>query len=311
MTFTQLEYILAIDKFRHFADAADACFVTQPTLSMQVRKLEKELGIEIFDRSKQPVIPTEIGKEILDYAHKIMAQKQELTDILKNRRGIVSGELRLGIIPTLAPYLLPLFIQSFTKKYPNIKLIVYELMTEKLIDKLKQGVIDVGIVVTPLQEQGVQEYILFYEELMAYVSKNNSIYNKSYIMPQDIDPQKLWMLEEGHCIRSQITNLCKLQKMSRQSSQFEYEAGSIETLKRMVELNDGITIIPELATLGLSTSQKHLIRNFKKPTPMREVSLVVYRDFLKKQLINALKSEILKTIPSKIKLNQPQNVLSI
>lgn len=311
MTFTQLEYILAIDKFRHFADAADACFVTQPTLSMQVRKLEKEIGIEIFDRSKQPVIPTEIGTVILEDARKIMAQKQELMDTLKNRRGIVSGELRLGIIPTLAPYLLPLFIQSFTKKYPEIKLVVYELMTDKLIEKLKQGVIDAGIVVTPLQEQGVQEYVLFYEELMAYVSKNNSVYQKSYIMPQDIDPQKLWMLEEGHCIRSQISNLCKLQKMSKQSAQFEYEAGSIETLKRMVELNDGITIIPELATLGLSTQQKHLVRNFKKPTPMREVSLVVYRDFLKKQLISALKSEILNAIPSKIKSNQTKNILAI
>lgn len=311
MTFTQLEYILAIDKFRHFADAAEACFVTQPTLSMQVRKLEKEIGIEIFDRSKQPVIPTEAGIEILEHARILMAQKKEMFDVLNNRRGVVSGELRLGIIPTLAPYLLPLFIQSFTKKYPEIRLVVHELMTNKLIEKLKHGEIDAGILVTPLQEQGIQEFTLFYEELMVYVSKHNKMFDKTYIMPEDIDPHKLWLLEEGHCFRSQISNLCQLKKMSRATAQFEYEAGSIETLKRMVELNDGVTIIPQLATLDLSSKQQQLLRAFKQPTPMREVSLVVYRDFIKKQLINALKSEILNTIPENIKNNKSKNVLPI
>jgi LysR family transcriptional regulator, hydrogen peroxide-inducible genes activator len=311
MTFVQLEYIIAVDTWRHFATAADHCFVTQPTLSMQIQKLEEELGIKLFDRSKQPVVPTETGMEIIEQARRIVAERNTLQEMVQQKKGILTGELRIGIIPTLAPYLLPLFIQPFTKKYPAVKLIINEMMTELIISRLREGKIDAGILVTPLQETGIQEYVLFYEEMMAYVSKNNAVYEKTYVLAQDIDPNKLWLLEEGHCFRSQIVNLCELRKSSKEASHFDYEAGSIETLRRMVELNDGITIIPELATLDMPARQTQLIRHFRKPVPMREVSLVVHRNLVKKRVIDALRHEILATIPEKIRKNRAHNIIPV
>ncbi|MFM9908771.1 MAG: LysR substrate-binding domain-containing protein [Chitinophagaceae bacterium] len=311
MTFTQLEYIIAIDTWRHFATAASKCFVTQPTLSMQVKKLEVELGVKLFDRSKQPVIATDAGAAIIDQARKIIGEKNVINEIIQQKKGVLTGELRIGIIPTLAPYLLPLFVQSFNKKYPSIKLIVKELMTEFIISQLREGRIDMGILVTPLQEKGIKEHVLFYEELLVYVSKKNAAYRKQYVLAQDIDPNKLWLMEEGHCFRSQIVNLCELRKASETGSHFDYEAGSIETLRRMVELNDGITILPELTTLDLSAKQMQLIRQFKKPAPMREVSVVVHRDFVKKRLVEALKEEIIAAVPEKIKRNRNEYVVSI
>lgn len=311
MTLVQLEYIIAVDTWRHFATAAAQCFVTQPTLSMQIKTLEEELGLKIFDRSKQPVMPTEAGAAIIEQARTMLAMRNKLLETVEEKKGLFTGELRIGIIPTLAPYLLPLFVQPFSRKYPGVRLIVQELMTELIITRLREGKIDAGILVTPLQEKGIDEYPLFYEELLVYVAKKNAVYNKTYVLPQDIDPDKLWLLEEGHCFRSQIVNLCELQKISREHSRFDYEAGSIETLRRMVEMNDGITIIPELATVDMPAAQRQLIRSFRKPAPVREVSLVVHRNLIKKRLTDALKKEILETIPDKIRRNKTSNVVPV
>lgn len=311
MTFIQLEYIIALDRHRHFAGAAAHCFVTQPTLSMQVHKLEEELGIKIFDRSKQPVIPTEAGAEIIEQAKKIVSGKEQMEEMVNKRKGVISGELKVGIIPTLAPYMLPLFAHQFTKKYPNVRLIINEMMTDLIISRLREGTIHAGILVTPLQEYGIKEDVLFYEELLVYVSKKNDGFKKNYVLAQDIDPDKLWLLEEGHCFRSQIMNLCELQKASKKGNSFEYEAGSIETLRRMVELTDGITILPELATMDLNVKQQEQLRQFKRPAPMREVSLVVHRDFVKKRLIEILKKEIIAAVPDKIKKNKNSHVLPV
>jgi LysR family hydrogen peroxide-inducible transcriptional activator len=311
MTFTQLEYILAVDTYRHFAKAADSCFVTQPTLSMQVGKLEKTLGVKIFDRTHSPVVPTEAGKQILEQAKKILLEKSRVSEIISLKKGLVEGELRIGIIPTLAPYLLPLFVQSFLRKYPKVKLVVYEKTTEALLEGLRDSSLDAGILVTPLNEKGVREDVLFYEELLVYVSENNGLYQKTYVLAKEIDPNKLWLLEEGHCFRTQMIHLCELFKASRRISHFDYEAGSFETLRRMVELNDGITILPELATLDFSKKQQSGIRRFRKPSPMREVSMVVKRDFVKERLVAILKQEILNSIPDKIKKNKEAYIVPL
>lgn len=311
MTFVQLQYIIAVDTFRHFAEAAKHCFVSQPTLSMQIQKAEEELDVKIFDRSKQPVIPTEIGIEIIEQARKILSEKNILDELVSLKKAVVTGELKIGIIPTLAPYLLPLFVQRFTEKYPLVRLVVNELTTDIIVTQLRAARIDMGILVTPLQENGIKEHVLFYEELMAYVSKKNAAYKKTYMLPQDIDPRKLWLLEEGHCFRSQIANLCELRKASREATHFDYEAGSIETLRRLVDMNDGITILPELATMGMTNKQLGLIRYFKRPAPMREVSIVVHRDFVKKRLIEILKEEIMAAIPEKISLNKSKYVVPV
>lgn len=311
MTFVQLEYLIAVDRFRHFAVAAKNCYVSQPTLSMQIQKVEEELGVKIFDRSKQPVIATEIGAELIEQAKKIISKRDSLYEIVQQKKGLITGELRIGIIPTLAPYLLPLFVQRLTQGYPLVRLIVNELTTDNVVTQLRSGKIDMGILVTPLQEAGIKEHVLFYEELMAYVSRKNAAFKKTYMLPQDIDPNKLWLLEEGHCFRSQIVNLCELRKASRDASHFDYEAGSIETLRRMVDLNDGITILPELATLDMTARQLAQVRYFKRPAPMREVSIVVHRDFVKKRLIEIVKEEILASIPGKIKLNKNKYVIPV
>src|SRR5687768_8393452 len=171
MTFTQLEYIIAVDTHRHFAKAAKQCFITQPTLSMQIQKLEEELGSKIFDRSKQPVIPTEIGEEIVRQARIIIHETKMIHELIRDRDGVLQGELRIGIIPTLAPYLLPMFLQPFLTAYPGIRIRVKEMTTDIIVEKLKAGRIDVGLLVTPLQDNGIREHPLFYEELVAYVSK--------------------------------------------------------------------------------------------------------------------------------------------
>lgn len=311
MTLVQLGYIVALDTHRNFALAAAQNHVTQPTLSMQINKLEKELGIQIFDRSKQPVLPTMAGKEIIEKARNILSQRDELLETIQLKKGVVNGEIKLGMIPTLAPYLLPLFVTGFTKRFPGVKLSVIELTTESLLTHLRDGRIDVGILVTPLKAAGITEEVLFYEELVAYVSKKNSAWKKNFILTKDIDPDRLWLLEEGHCFRSQIINLCELRKKTKEGSRFEYEAGSIETLRRMADLNDGITIIPELSTLDMPTKQQENLRYFKSPAPMREVSMVVHRHFVKKKLIELLKEEILKVVPDKIKKKKASNILPV
>jgi LysR family hydrogen peroxide-inducible transcriptional activator len=311
MTITQLEYIIAVDTYRNFSVAAAQCFVTQPTLSMQIQKLEDELGVKIFDRSKQPVIPTEPGEEIVKQARVIIHEVKMMHQNIKDRKGLVEGELRVGIIPTLAPYLLPLFLQSFLNKYPDIKIKVKEMTTELLVEKLKAGRIDAGLLVTPLQDNSIIEYPLFYEELVAYVSKSNAAFKKNYVLADDIDLKELWLLEEGHCFRSQIISLCELKKQSNVQSHFEYEAGSVETLRKMVEMNKGITILPELATIDFSVKQQNMIRHFKAPAPVREVSLVTHRNYVKKKLVDVLKAEVLNSLPRKIILNKNNNVIKI
>jgi len=311
MTFVQLEYLVAVDTYRHFAKAADTCFVTQPTLSMQLQKLEAELGLKIFDRSKQPVVPTEAGMTIIEQARKILSEKGIIEEMVQDKKGELTGELRIGIIPTLAPYLLPLFIQNFIKKHPQVKLIIKELPTETLLEHLKEGRIDAAILVTPVNEQGINEEVLFYEELVAYVSKKNAAFQKNYVLAKDIDPQKLWLLQEGHCFRSQALNLCELQKTTSGMGHFEYEAGSIETLRRMVELNDGITILPELATLNFTAKQEQMVRFFRSPAPMREVSIAVHRNLVKRRSVDVLKKEIIAALPIKILKNKKQNIIPI
>ncbi len=296
MNIQQLEYIVAVDTHRHFGKAAKACFVTQPTLSMMIQKLEDSLETKIFDRSKKPVIPTEIGQLIIAQARKILRETKELQELVQRQKGIIEGKMNLGIIPTIAPYLVPLFIRSFLNRYPGVRLKISELTTAQIVSGLKKGELDAGILVTPLQNPSIREHPLFYEPFWVYSSH---VYKKQYLLPSDIDPNQLWLLEEGHCLRSQILNLCELRKQA--NNLLQYENGSIETFKRLVEKEKGITILPELSTLSLSKKQRKFLKPFKSPRPIREVSLVTHRDFIKKGLIQVLTEEILKNIPENLK----------
>ena len=309
MTLTQLEYIVALDTYRHFALSAEKCFVTQPTLSMQVQKLEEELGVKIFDRTKQPVIPTEIGSGILAQARRTLRESDMIRQLINDQKNTLSGELRMGIIPTLAPYLLPPLYKSMREKYPKLNLVIKESITEHVIHELKNNRLDCGIVVTPLNDPSIREDVLFFEELFVYVSKKNALSNKKYVLANEIDPKQLWLLEEGHCFRSQVLNLCELRKSS--DFHFKYETGNIETLRRMVDKSDGITILPELAVMEFTRARLSLVKRLKQPSPAREVSLVTHRDHIKTRLIKTLKEEILHIVPPQMQKLQNKKVVDI
>ena len=311
MNLHQLDYIIAVDAHRHFAKAAEKTFVTQPTLSMMVQKLEEELGVRIFDRSKQPVVPTPEGEEIIARAKQIMADVSRMREFAKRLKHEISGEMKLAVIPTLAPYLLPLFLKSFAEKYPLLKISIRELVTDEIINSLKNGDIDIGLLATPLNDPRLEEHPVFYEEFFAYVAAGEKLSKKKYLLPKDIDLSKLWLLEEGYCLRNQVLDLCELKKKDFQSDRLHYESGSIETLKNLVDHHQGITILPHLATLDLSKKQKEKIRKFAHPKPVREISLVINKNFHRTSLLEALKSEIEKQLPPTIGKAQRKRVLGI
>ncbi len=300
MTLQQLEYIIALDTYRHFGKAALHCNIAQPSLSVQIQKLEEELKTSIFSRNKKPITPTETGVIIIDQARKIMAESVTMSQLIQQQKNTIEGNLKIGVIPTLAPYLLPLFLLEFIKKYPKVSLNVSELTTDKIIRRLKNGMLDIGILATPLSQKELQETFLFNEEFVAYVSKKEKIFSKKYLLPADIDVNKMWLLEEGHCLRSQTINLCELQKISSVQKHLDFETGSIETLKKFVEKNEGITLLPELATIDMSAAKKAMLRYFKSPAPVREISMVTNKGFVKTRLANLLKESILKHLPQEV-----------
>ncbi|MCU0388148.1 MAG: LysR substrate-binding domain-containing protein [Chitinophagaceae bacterium] len=300
MNLQQLEYIVAIDTHRHFVKAAESCFVTQATLSMMVRKLEDELGAKIFDRSKQPVVPTDVGKSIIEQARVVLRETRRMEELVQAQKGMLSGHLRLGIIPTLAPYLLPIFLPAFAKSYPQVHLNVVELNTDTIIRQLEDQLLDAAILATPLRQPTLSETPMFYEQFVVFAAPGSSVMRKKYLLASDIDIHKLWLLEEGHCLRNQVLDLCELKRKESASFQLDYEAGSIETLKKLVRINEGITIIPELSLLDLSETEMDQIRFFKPPVPVREISMVTYRHFIKERLISAVVDTILKNLPANI-----------
>ena len=296
VTLQQLEYIIAVDQYQHFVEASKACFVTQPTLSMQIKKLEEDLGEIIFDRSKQPIIPTEVGRQIIAQARKTLAEYQKIDEVIKTYHNDVSGELNIGIIPTLAPYLLPLFVGEVTRSYPKVKAKVVELLTSEILSQLKKGLIDIGILVTPIDEKGIFTKPLFYEEMFVYANRAHPFGKRDSVRVQELESSDLWMLSEGHCFRSQVVNLCDYNPDYRNKFTIEYESGSLETLKRMVQKEGGYTLIPELA-IDADLPPNILIKSFTGEHPLREVSLVYSRNFVKKRLIDIWAESIQKAVP--------------
>jgi LysR family transcriptional regulator, hydrogen peroxide-inducible genes activator len=295
MNFQQLEYILAVEEHGSFSKAAEARFVSQPALSMMVQKLEEELDLKIFDRSKQPILATDGGLAVLAQARAILHEASKLYEVTRQQRETLSGDLSIGIIPTLAPYLLPLFLKPFLEKYPAVHLKIHEHTTTALVEKLKKGKLDAGLLATPLPQANLNETPLFYEPFYVY---SHDEYEKNFMLPEDLNPDELWLLEEGHCLRSQILNLCELRRKS--NAQLEFEAGSIDTLIKMVDHQRGVTIVPELATLTMTREQRRRLRPFADPVPVREVSLATHRDAVKRSLLEALRQEVVANLPKEL-----------
>ena len=291
MTITQLQYILAVAEHRNFTLAAEKCFVTQPTLSMQIQKVEEELSIQIFDRTKKPIQVTEIGQIIVNQAKNIVNEANRIFDIVEQQKGFIGGEFRLGIIPTVMPTLLPMFLKNFIKKYPKVNLIIEELSTEEIIQRLNNGHLDAAIAATPLKEEKIKEIVLYYEPFVAYIPESHKSFTKAEIEIEDLDLNEILLLQDGHCFRDGILNLCKNSSIT-EKNQFQIESGSFETLIKLADDGLGTTLLPYLHTLDLKEKDKLKLRHFKEPKPAREVSLIYPKNELKIHLINALRTTI-------------------
>ncbi|MBF0350447.1 MAG: hydrogen peroxide-inducible genes activator [SAR324 cluster bacterium] len=309
LTITQLEYLLAVEKERHFGKAAQECHVSQPSLSAQIQKLEEELEVVIFDRSKKPILTTEVGKAILKQARIIIQEHRKLQTIVDQKALEPSGKFELAVIPTVAAYLIPLFIGDFSRKYPQIDLRINEYKTEDIIKLVTNDEIDAGLLVTPLEDDRLIERHLFYEPFYCYLNKNHPLAKKKLISGDDLDSGDLWLLSEGHCFRDQVLKVCSMDRNKSVLPNIKFESGNLETLIKLVKSNSGFTLLPQLAVNGLSPTEiaEH-IKKFKSPVPTREVSLVYSRSFLKETIITALEESILSNLPNQIKSLKIQNI---
>ncbi|TXE19940.1 LysR family transcriptional regulator [Psychroserpens burtonensis] len=291
MTITQLKYVLAIAEHKNFTKAAEKCFVTQPTLSTQIQKLEDELDVQIFDRGKKPIELTDVGRKIVQQAKNIVDESERIQDIVDQQKGFIGGEFRIGIIPTVMPTLLPMFLKNFIKKYPKVHLKIEELTTEEIITRLMDGHLDAAIAATPLENDTIKERVLYYEPFVAYVPNDHRLKDKKKIDVTDLDLNDMLLLEDGHCFRDGVINLCKVFK-SNEDDKFQLESGSIETLVKLSNEGLGMTLLPYLNTLDLNEKMSEKLRHFKEPSPAREVSIIYHKNELKMQIIDALHNVI-------------------
>lgn len=314
MNIQQLEYLIAVDKYKHFGKAAQACFITQPTLSAMIQKFEDEMEVKIFDRTTHPIRTTDIGAQIIEQARVVVDSVMELKNKASILNNVLAGKINLGIIPTVSSFILPVEIFEFLSNNPKIELNVKEMTTENVIKALKSGELDAGIISTPYAE--ADEFFadfLFNEELMVYsaqkIAKDN---DDEFIMPSDVDVNKVWLLEEGNCLRTQFENICHLKENSLKPKNLEFMASNINTLIHMVDKIGGLTVLPELAVSQLSEDQKDKIHHFKKPFPFREISLIYYKPTYKQKILDELVDSIRKSMAHKLNYNeQPQDFVMI
>ena len=305
MTLQQLEYIVAVYRTRHFVKAAEACGVTQPTLSAMIQKLEAELDVKLFERSSQQVMPTAIGKVVVEQAWKVLNRARKLKDIVAEEKKSLTGTFRLGILPTIAPYLLPRFFPRLMRENSSLEIRVVEMKTADIRRAIDRGEIDAAVMV---DTGDLDDYVLttlFYEQFLAYVSPSDQLSAKKSIKTSDLSNELLWLLDEGHCFRDQLVKYCQLK--AAKTSQSAYSLGSIETFMRIVENGQGMTFIPELATMQLTPTQKELVRPFAIPIPTREVVIATSKAFVRKSLLDMIVGQIRKSVPEKmLKLNNTE-----
>ncbi len=297
MNIQQLEYIVAVDHQRHFANAAEVCHVSQPTLSMMIQKLEEELGVQLFDRSKHPVEPTFIGKQVIEQARVSLRHFRQIKEIVENEKQTTKGTFKLGVIPTIAPYLVPELLNRRQVCCNSIELILKEQTTDRIIGEILAGTLDGGLLAGPLHHPKITEHPVYYEKFYAYVSKED-IYKEREIDLDQVDISHVWLLENVHCLRGQIERLCRMKKqMPQDKPTVRYEAGSIDTLINIVDYNDGMTVIPEMAAMGLNEERQENLRMFKNLTAVREVSLVVSSEYVRKTMLGVILDIIRQSVP--------------
>ena len=285
--------------------AAEKCFVTHPTLSMQIQKLEEELGVKLFDRNKHPIAVTAMGHAIVHQARVALSESEKIFELIQNQQNKLAGTFRFAVIPTVAPYIIPGLLENYVKNYPEVKLQVKELETNQIIKALKNNEIDAALVSTPLEQNGIKEYPLFYEPFVGYFSEDEEALKKRLINPGDVALERIWLLNEGHCMRNQIIDLCSDQVQRVQAEKpFRYESSNVETLRKMVDKNRGLTVLPELATHEFNEDQMEKVRYFEDPEPVREIGLVTNDHFVRLTLLQSLMDEILAIIPEKMRVQK-------
>lgn len=304
MNLQQLEYIVALEKHRNFSLAAAACHVTQATLSTMVKRLEEELGLALFDRTTNPVLPTDAGKGIIAEAQQVLLHTDRIKSYSSITQGKIEGRLDLGIIPTIAGSLLPKVLPILLEKYPNLELHLRELPTEGIIRELKLGNLDAGILSTPLPDIELKEEVLYYEKLLVYGKSSKS--KTRYRSPADLSSGDLWLLEEGHCLTDQVRKLCSLNPKKPHAA-LQFLPGSFDSLLQMVDQFNGLTLLPELYTHQLPQERKNKLRDFHSPYPVREVSLVSYRPSIKSRLTRVLIEEIREVIQPQLQTTKLKN----
>ncbi|RYE24922.1 MAG: hydrogen peroxide-inducible genes activator [Sphingobacteriales bacterium] len=305
MTITQLEYVVAVATYKSFVAAAEKCFVTQPTLSMQIQKLEDELGIKLFDRNKHPIAITAIGEAIVEQARIALSEVDKIHELIQSQQNNMMGTFRIAVIPTVAPYILPGLLEGYSTSFPDVKLQVKELETDQIIKALRNNEIDAALLSTPVEQSGIKEYPLFYEPFVAYFSKDEKALKKKMVAAGDIELDRIWLLNEGHCMRNQVLDLCSDQIQRLQAARpFRYESSNVETLRKMVDKNQGMTVLPELATFEFNEDQQDRVRYFEDPEPVREIGLVTNNHFVRLSLLQSLMDEILKLVPEKMRVQK-------
>ncbi len=291
MTITQLKYVLAVAEYQNFTIASEKCFVTQPTLSMQIQKLEDELNIIIFNRKKKPIQLTAIGEKIIEQAKVIVDESNRISDIVDQQKGFIGGDFKLGIISTVIPTLLPLFLKTFIKKYPKVNLLIEELTTEDIVKKLTEGHLDAGIAATPLENEAIKERVLYYEPFVGFIHDDHRLFSGKKLTVNDLEIDDILLLEDGHCFKDSIMNICGAIKKDT-PNHFKLESGSFNTLVKLSKEGLGMTLLPYLHTLDLKENDKKYLREFNTPSPSREVSIIYHKSQLKMQLVEALKTTI-------------------
>jgi LysR family hydrogen peroxide-inducible transcriptional activator len=292
---------VAVDKLRHFGKAAESCNVSQPTLSMQIQKVEEEIGYPLFDRQSKPVAPTAKGQKFIHQAKALLNENQKLLDLSRNQGTEISGELRLGVIPTIAPYLVPLFLQQFSQRFPKVNLMIDELKTNVIIAGLTEGSLDAGILATPIHERGLTEKPIYYEPFSLYVSKNSPLSARKRIKESDLQGSEMWLLADGHCFRNQIVRYCSLSPKDGVFPNVQFAGGNLDTLRNLIRTSRGYTLVPELFVQTLpEIERRDYVRDFEKPVPTREISLMFRRDSWKADMVEALEKVIRESLPESL-----------
>lgn len=301
MTLTQLRYLEAVDRHRHFGRAAAECGVTQPTLSIQLAKLERELGVELFDRTRTPVEPTDIGRLVIIQARRTLREAGRIHALFDESDPVIGGELRVGILPTLAPALLPALVPDLAEDYPGLTVRIEELRTEQIVERLESDLLDAGLVATRVEGAGLVERPLFEEPFVAYVSERHRLFGSERIDVSDLERSELWLLQEGHCFRDQVVSLCHDTVGSGEvTGPLHLETGSLETLRRLVTRSGGMTLLPGLTVQHLSREERKRVREFAEPRPSRLVRLVHPRGHLRRRAIEAFAGEVRKILPPEL-----------